>query len=265
MRAAWLDARAAWTGFTLDEASFTAHLARSRSPRESGFAGLSALRLGDLYLAAACARGDEAAHRAFDLHYGGALDRVFAKFERPGQSRGELRQLLWERLLLGRDGRPPKLAEYNATGELGGWVRVVATRLAIDERRRVEWELPLGDEALGRGVVGAGDPELGYLKERYQAQFDDAFLEAFGALGLHERNLLRQHYLDGLSLEALAALHSVHRATTARHLARARAQLFEATRSKLGEKLGVDESTLDSILRLLETRMGRGLRLASRG
>lgn len=68
--AALLDAaRSAWPSVELERRAFLAYLADridcSRAPIEA----LHALRVGDLFVACACANGDEQALRAFDAHF----------------------------------------------------------------------------------------------------------------------------------------------------------------------------------------------------
>ncbi|MFY0535383.1 hypothetical protein [Nannocystis pusilla] len=55
------------------------------------------------------------------------------------------------------------------------------------------------------------------------------------------RNLLRQHLLDGLSIDQIAGLQRVHRATAARRLVRVREDLAQRTRAAgaVAEAVGV--------------------------
>jgi RNA polymerase sigma-70 factor (ECF subfamily) len=61
---------------------------------------------------------------------------------------------------------------------------------------------------------GAESTSRDYLKERHRADF----LQAFAELTRQERNLLRLHLLEGLTLEQLGGHHRVHRTTVARWL-----------------------------------------------
>jgi RNA polymerase sigma-70 factor, ECF subfamily len=64
---------------------------------------------------------------------------------------------------------------------------------------------------------------------------------------------LRLHYVDRLSIDRIGTLYRIHRATAARQLTRVRDALIARTRALLGERLGVTESELASLLRLLES------------
>ena len=71
---------------------------------------------------------------------------------------------------------------------------------------------------------------------------------------MRQRNLLRQHILDELTIDDLARLYRVHRATCARWLADARADLGKHTRKKLVVALGLaNKDDMDSMLRFLDS------------
>ena len=158
--------------------------------------------------------------------------------------------MLREKLFVGRDGDAPKIAEYDGRGLLASWVRVVALRAAIDLRRR--------REAVRSGAraeeAGSGDPEIAYMKERYRELFNEAFRGAVEELGAGPRELLRLHFVEGLTLEALAARLGVHRATVARRIAAAREAVAAAARRRLRGALGASEAELESLVRVMRSR-----------
>jgi len=53
-------------------------------------------------------------------------------------------------------------------------------------------------------AVSEVDPEMLLLKQRYAAEFTDAFKAVLVTLSSDERNVLRLHYLDGLTVEEVA-------------------------------------------------------------
>ena len=77
-------------------------------------------------------------------------------------------------------------------------------------------------------------PELAYLKERYRDAFTDALSAAVSALSDRDRTLLRLYHVDGLSLEAMAALYRVHLSTVSRWLTCARENVAEVLREGRG-------------------------------
>jgi len=67
--------------------------------------------------------------------------------------------------------------------------------------------------------------------------------------------LLHQHALDGLSIDKLAAFYRVHRATTARWLDAARQAVLDGTRRELVSRLQLSVNELDSIMRMIGSRL----------
>ena len=93
------------------------------------------------------------------------------------------------------------------------------------------------------------DPDLALLRSIDAAAFRDALAGALAGLARDQRNLLRQHFLDGLTFEALGRLHGIHVSTAWRRLDAARRALVDAVRVRLGEVLGASESAVNSIVR----------------
>jgi RNA polymerase sigma-70 factor (ECF subfamily) len=143
-------------------------------------------------------------------------------------------------------------------GALGGWVRVAAVRTALNLRRDqkpAEAEQPRMSPS-----EAVPDPELDFLKMRYRGEFEAAFGDALGALDSEERNVLRLHYLDGLNIDEIGALFKVHRTTVARWLAKSREQILMGTRRRLGERLRITDSELDSLIALVQSQLDVSLR-----
>jgi RNA polymerase sigma-70 factor (ECF subfamily) len=139
---------------------------------------------------------------------------------------------------------------------LGGWLRVTATRAVLNWLKAQRREPLDDDEAmLGSIEAPAEAPELQHLKERYRGEFSSAFRRAIHALEVRQRNMLRQHYIDDLSLEELGALYNVHRATAARWLGAARTALLEKTRDEISKALGLNRLEVDSLMRLVQSRL----------
>jgi RNA polymerase sigma-70 factor (ECF subfamily) len=86
-----------------------------------------------------------------------------------------------------------------------------------------------------------------------------AFARAVAELAPRQRNFLRHAHVDQLTLDQIAATYGIHRATVARTLAGARADLVAATRAALAAQLGVDPASLDSVVREADSRMDLSL------
>jgi RNA polymerase sigma-70 factor (ECF subfamily) len=228
--------------------------------------GLARIRPGELALAIAAGAGSDAAIARLERAYGATLAAVCGRFAGAGHSEDDLRQVLRERLFVGGPDRPGKITEYNGQGSLGGWLRVVATRLFIDLGRgkaRVR-ELPGGD-ALGDRIAGP-DLALDAVKAEYRAAVAEAMIAAADQLDPGDRHLLRQHLVAGLTIDQLGAVLGIHRATAARRVARARDQLAARTRELVAARLELDTAELAEVCGLVLSRLDLSIRtlLASR-
>lgn len=238
-------ARAAWPGVELDDEAFAAHLGeRAQTEPE-----LERLHSDDLYLACACLKGVSQALAAFESAFLARIDPHVRRYDPAAAFADEVRQILRERFFVWADGAPPRIAGYTGRGALGPWVRVAAVRVALRLAERQEAPAPGLDSML------VPDPELDYLRARYRNAFSSALSEALGSLTLEERNLLRLHFVDGLTIDGLAPLFQVHRSTAARRLAEAREHLFEATRARLQAALNVSSGELESLLGVVRSRI----------
>ena len=82
---------------------------------------------------------------------------------------------------------------------------------------------------------------------------DGKRIQSFGPSGYRpysdrERSLLRMSLIDGLSIDEIAPMYQVHRATVARWLEAARERLAAVTRSRLAQALKLEPDAVDSLL-----------------
>jgi RNA polymerase sigma-70 factor, ECF subfamily len=241
--------RAAWPTVTVGEDEIIARLTERAS--EDPDTRVDQLHDADLYLAFALARGDVAAVRAFEDKIVPQIDVALRRMRLPGGSADEVKQALRFELLV-NDGAP-KIGDYEGRGELAAWVRISATRKALKILRKGDREETLDEILLDHWPAGAPDPEHTHLRARYTAELKQAIRDAFASLEVRQRNLLRQHILDELTIDDLAKLYRVHRATSARWLADARSELGKQTRKRLVGALKMPTAELDSLLRFLDS------------
>jgi RNA polymerase sigma-70 factor (ECF subfamily) len=246
------EARASWPALEGDASVFIAFVRQ----RLSEASDVAALRAGDLWLAHRCAEGDPAALRAFREAIRAELDTVLRDPIAAGVERAELEQRVLERLFADTPRRPARIHDYSGRGPLGRWVYVVATRIRFDMQRKGR-EQSLGADALD---CSDDDPELDYFKRHYREAFREAFAAALAALSARERTLLRLHVVHGRSATGIAEVYRVHRATAKRWLASIRAQLLADTRERLQQALSIDAAELESIMRLIGSRLEASVR-----
>lgn len=244
--------RAAWpTVRALERKRFRDYLA-DRVPAGTSWATLPAA---DLYLACACALGDPAAIRELDHAYLREVAVAAAKLRAPEGVLDEARQVVRDLLFVARPGGAPAIASYAGRGDLRGWVRVIAMREVLRLCNRDRREVTTGDNQLLEALSPASDPELDQLKVKYRDEFAGAFREALLALSARERTLLRHHVIDGLGVEAIGTLYKVHHSTAARWLVKAREAVLAGTRARLASKLRMSRDEVDSVLRLIRSRI----------
>lgn len=163
--------------------------------------------------------------------------------------------LAGELFVASENGRA-RLERYSGTGPLAGWLQVVLTRDALKWLRSHKREVRADDDTLlGAMESPAESPELAHLKAQYAGQLSLAFRKGIAGLEPRQRNLLRQHYLDELTLADLATLYRVHRATVARWLADAKVALLEKTRDHLCQSAGLERHSAESVMRLVQSRL----------
>lgn len=208
----------------------------------------------DLYLAWWCTTGDPASIAAFEARYDLELRTVTARFRELAED--ELRQLLRIKLFVGSPEVAPKILDYTGRGALGAWLRVTAVRSCVDvvrstRRTRYEKELDEG-ELLG---VDVASPERGAISSQLATAIKQAFAAAVAKLSPRQRVFLRHAYVDRHTLDQIATMYSVHRATVARTLASARDQLISDTRAAVAASAGVSEDELATLIRALDSRL----------
>lgn len=254
-----LAGRAAWPELRLADDEILRHLAE-RLPEGSDMLGaLDGIHPADLHLACSCVLGRPRALETFERHCFAALPAVLSRFSGNSEFHDEVKQAVRERLFVCKPGGKPRIEDYSGRGSLAGWVRVVAVRLAVDLlRQRGKQPTAVEDDVL-QTLATEADAELRMLAERYREEVKTAFRESFAALSAAERNLLRLHHLDGLTIDDLAAMKRLHRSTVARRIARCCELVAANTHRILVERLGIAPSQVDSVMRLVRSQLDLSL------
>ncbi len=249
---------APWPSGWVTQGEFAAYVAE----RTADGPPASERDLGALYLACACVRGVPDAVAAFEGEFVGEIRKAGEKARLEGDGVKELTQVLRQELLVGREGRRPKLAEYGGRGDLKGWLRVTAMRAALKVKKKGQRDAaaPNNDSVMLEVRSTGDDPELSYMKALYGDAFRKAFRTAAGSLEPRDRDLLRQHFVEGRNIDELGTLHGVHRATAARWIQAAREKLLSATRREFASRAQVSPRECESVLRLVQSRFDVTLR-----
>ncbi|HEY2511958.1 MAG TPA: sigma-70 family RNA polymerase sigma factor [Polyangiaceae bacterium] len=241
LAARWDAARLAWPSLALEPAPFVTHLARL-----AGAAGqLPPLEhTGDLFLAFACAAGASGALQAFEALFAAHLHRAAARVN--ATDADLVVQRVRERLLLATPEHPPKIAEFAGRAKLSSWLAAVCAREGLNARRRMD---DRAHDSLSAVATAAAttEPEIALLRQRHAADFRDSIRAALVRLEPRDRALLRMNLAVGLSIDRVAEVYKISRATAARWLAAARQALQKETYKELTTRLGVSPSELESV------------------
>jgi RNA polymerase sigma-70 factor (ECF subfamily) len=252
-------ARAAWPEIEVDDAALSEFVVQ----RVDDPGSLDPERAQELCLAFACSIGEVHALAAFEARYLSRVPDWVRRIDRSAAFAGEVQQILRERLL---SGSAPKIGDFRGIGSLEGWLRVSASRAALELLRDGKREQLVG-EPVEDAHAWVDDPELEYLKQRYADDFKHALTEALEALPDRDRTVLGLYLVDGLNIDRIGKMYGVHRATVARWLATARSALYDGARARLGQRLALSSGEFESLARLVQSQLDVSVRriLADRG
>jgi RNA polymerase sigma-70 factor (ECF subfamily) len=204
----------------------------------------------DFYLIAGCVAGQPEALAAFERTFLAPIGRRAGSVDLSAGQADELRQALRATLL----GPPSaKIGSFRGNGPLRAWVHLSAVRqaLRIVSGGAGNTAEPEADARMLELLVsGEADQELNALKERYRDAFQAALEDSFAGLSDREKTLLRMHFLDGLSIEEMAPVFRVHRATVARWLVALRRGVLAQMSRRLSLTMHTSSSEVSSLVRL---------------
>jgi len=224
--------------------------------QQAGF--YRALRLPDLVLARACARGHERAWQHFVAVYRQPLIRSAIAITGSETLGCDLADQLYAELygLTSQNGeRRCPLASYRGRGSLMGWLRTTLAQRHVDHHRRTHREEPLEEFDVPAPDLAPQTPAAEL------AQLEGAIDGALSRRAAEERFLLAAYFLDGQTLLQIARTLGVHEATISRRLQRATIEIRKQvlrnleqsglSRRAAEEMLSADPRDLDLNLKIL--------------
>jgi len=193
----------------------------------------------DLYLAAACDAGDEAAwrilHDRFDRHLAARLVRRGARGTKPAQL---VHDLFGELAMPAPKGRARTLiGTFDGSGSLLGWLTsILSRRLGRKGGRKREHTLREVEDEAGvayprRATTAASDPFEAAAGRDQAAVWRRAFEHGWTQLSSRERLVLVLKYHEGLRQREVATALGITESAISRHVSRAVARLKLALRS----------------------------------
>jgi RNA polymerase sigma-70 factor, ECF subfamily len=235
--------REIWPGVALTSARFLAQAAAADIAPDR-----LTQRSADIFLAFACADGDQRAIQYFEREILSQIDLYVARFALGNHALDEVRQRVRVKLLVGGS---PGIARYRGYGTLAAWVRITAVRVAIDVTGGATSRQLADVDVLDLGVSLEESPELATARSLYRDRLRAALETSLRDLAPRDRTLLRLYVVDGLNIDAIGVLYKVHRATVARWFVAIRAGVFDSVRDKLGLQRRPSPSEMWSLIGLL--------------
>ncbi|MBT8491660.1 MAG: sigma-70 family RNA polymerase sigma factor [Deltaproteobacteria bacterium] len=248
-------ARSAHPQIAVDDPTFAAYLAERLDPDAGPGVQLGKLDAPDLYLACGCLHADPVAVADFDGEPMSVVIPAIRGMRGDLAAAEDIAQEIRERLLVGGGERGPRIADYKGRGRLKRWVKAIAVRTFLNNKRGQKREVLVDDEPVLDSLTEPSDPQLALLKDKYRAQFSTSFASAMESLSSEDKLVLRHAHIDNLRLEEIGKALGVSRATAHRRLIRAREALAKATEDQLGRTLGVSAGEVASIRRLVQSQV----------
>lgn len=251
----WSEIRSVWPSVNLPAAVFTAFLARHEFVSEGSHTGEDDLDLAELFLVCACLERVPNAGEAFQQRYFSRSRSALTRMKLTSAMISDVEQLAWEKLFTAPDSGRPKILNYAGQGNLTTLLKVTLVRTAVSQLRKHKREvLCEADELLGLPEA-FDDPALELVRADFKKEFAPAFAESLATLSDRDRNFLRLRFVDSLPVEQIGRLYQMHRVTASRTLSRIRRDLRNETRSRLKFKLQLNQESLDSFMRLVDSQL----------
>lgn len=250
---------------------------------------LEQLQADDLFMALACAAGNERAWWEFDQQHRSYVERVARHLAKTEMDAQEVIDTVYIELYGTRvvDGeRVSKFSTYSGRGSLRGWLRTVIWHSLVDLHRRSHDEVSLDEmtENVGEGNVhasfaeppaGGEDEMIDHLaRERYRRATVASIEKAFSSLEPHEKLLLLYYHVENMKLREIARMvenpasplrgwfqrksstrekdpsSRIHESTIMRWLEKSYARVLEIFREELRSEHGLGKEEIDICVEL---------------
>jgi RNA polymerase sigma-70 factor (ECF subfamily) len=219
---------------------------------------LNDLKWEALFLTTACASGDQAAWKIFDLRYRSVIQKAARYCSENYSEARELSDSLLSELFLPfsteSGEKTCKIGQYDGLGSLEGWIKVVVSRLAIDQIRRSQRQVSLEDLETDPTTLRGGVRESGTDGEMDLPKASKMFIaslnHAMEQLNAREKLILSLYYLRDLSLKEIGDMLRVHESTVSRTLNRLKKQLRKSVERHLREHFQVRSGEVSQLIEM---------------
>ena len=255
---------------------------------------LNELQTKDLFLALACAAGNEYAWWEFDQQYRSYIERVARHLASSETDATEVIDIVYVELYGTRvvDGmRVSKFATFSGRGSLKGWLRTVVWHSLVDLHRVSHDEVSLDEmmENVGEAHTHASfsEPAKGgeaetveqITRNRYRSAALGAIKKVFSDLEGHEKLLLLYYHVESMKLREIARLvespesplrnwiqrksnarvkdgeNKIHESTVMRWLDKTYSKILKLFRDELSVKGGLNEEEIGVCMKIVTDDM----------
>lgn len=245
----WLKARTDFPNVIISGYDFWCHVARKVSRLRLSPDDFFGVFIMDIFLAYAGGRGDQAAIQSIEKSCFPHVEAALARMPGAAGLASDVKQVLRWEFFVPQSVVPAALDAYDGLGPLRSWLATAAVRTATRMMRPRQRELP-NEDVLMNASAGV-DMQSEHMRHVDAAAFKRIVSEATLALLARDRLLLCQHYVDDMTIDQLAALHDIHRATAARWVDKARQALRQQILTLLDRNLAVTGQARDSLVRYM--------------
>ena len=242
---------------------------------------LDQIQADDLFMAIACANGNERAWWEFDQQHRSYMERVARHLARTEIDATDIVDAVYEQLYGTRivDGeRVSKFATYSGRGSIRGWLRTVIWHSLVDRHRAGHDEVSLDEmtENVGEGgahanfaeqPVGGDEGMIDQItRDRYRKATVTAIQNAFNGLEDHEKLILLYYHVENMKLREISRLvenedsplrawfqrksaareknpaGKIHESTVMRWLEKCYAKVLQSFRAQLQAESGLSEA-----------------------
>jgi RNA polymerase sigma-70 factor len=219
---------------------------------------LDNLRWEELFLTTACASGDEAAWKTFHSRYHAVIQKAARYCAENNSEAQELSDSLMSDLFLPistESGKKTnKVGQYDGLGSLEGWIKVVVSRLAIDQIRRSQRQVSLEELETDPASLRGGGRESGCGNDidlpKASRMFSASLNHAAEQLSAQEKLILSLYYLRDLNLKEIGRTLRVHESTVSRTLDRLKKQLRKSVERHLREHFQVRAAEVPQLIEM---------------
>src|SRR5438034_4298880 len=258
----------------------------------------------DLYLALACARGNEQAWWEFDRNYRRFIERVGRHLVGTGADADEAIDFVYAELFgtnTASGTRQSKFKTFSGRGTLRGWLRAVIWHAIVDLYRGRANEISLdqcselNDEPremrIGAAPAHAAEDAMleTVVRERYRSATLAALDHSLAKLEPHETLLLMYYHIEGLKLREIARIienptspmrrwfkrpasennskkraDRTHESTIMRRVEKAYRKVLQACHAELQNRRGLTQPEIELCIATAAEELGQTVRLDAR-